>query len=115
MPVAPLAAIGTIVFTFVNFIKALTSKNFSAALTQVVAWLSGVVAVVLAAKTDLAAGLDLGSLSLDKLDGLTQVFLGVISSSILGTVHEIKKAIDTSDSAAQPPLIPTTTTTTTKD
>lgn len=106
MPVAPLAAIGTIVFCLMNFMKALTSKNFSAAITQVIAWLSGVIAVTLAAHTDYASGVTFGDLSLEKLNGPSHVFLGLIASSILGTVHELKRAIDNRDSAVQPPLIP---------
>lgn len=106
MPVLPLAAMGTIVFCLMNFLKSLTSKNFKAAVTQVIAWISGVITVALAAHTDYASGVSFGDLSLEKLNGPSQIFLGLIASSILGTVHEIKKAIDTSDSAKQPPLIP---------
>lgn len=106
MPFATLTAMGTLVFCVVNFLKSLTSKNWSSAITQLVAWAAGVFVVVLAAKTDYAAGVTFGDRTLDTLNGPSVIFLGLIASSILGTVTEIKKAIDTSDSAAQPPLIP---------
>lgn len=105
IPMVPLVALGTLVFTFVNFLKFLRARDFNAAGTQVIAWVSGVGATFLASASQVIGhGVGVGGVALNDLDAYTKVVVGMIATSVLSTVNEIKKAIDNSDSAQTPRL-----------
>jgi hypothetical protein len=109
MSFTPLLAVGTLVFTLVNFLTYWRGKNYSAMLTQVIAWAAGIGAILIAAHTQFAPQISFSGQTLAKMDWQTQVFIGLIATSILSTVNEVKKAIDTSDSAKKTPLFPSLT------
>jgi hypothetical protein len=103
--VTPLVAVGTLVFTFVNFLTYLFSKNWNGVLTQAIAWAAGVAGIFIASATQYAGQVRFGSHALSGMDPGTKIFLGLIATSILSTVNEIKKAIDAKDSAEKVPLL----------
>ena len=105
MAFTPLFALGTLVFTFVNFLKYARNKDINGVVTQGVAWVAGIAGVAIAAHTQFAGSINFGSLPLNKMNFVTQIFIGLIATSILSTVNEVKKAVDNTDSAAQPPLV----------
>jgi hypothetical protein len=107
MSLAPLTAVGTLVFTFVNFLTYVSAgirggahwKSWNGAITQVIAWAAGIAGIMIAAQTQFASMITFGTEKLSAADWQTQVFLGLIATSLLSTVNEVKKAIDSSDSA----------------
>lgn len=99
-----LTAIGTVVFTFVNFIRFALAGEGSSAVGQVLAWVSGIAAALIVAHTDLAAAFVFGSKPLSQLNLVSQGLVGLMAASSIGVVNEIKKAIDSTDSARVPPL-----------
>jgi hypothetical protein len=105
MQFSALVALGTLVFTFVNFLKYLRAGNASAVLTQLIAWLAGMAGIALVAHTQFATDITFGQHTLATLNGSSQLFLGLIATSILSTVNEFKKAIDNNDSAKTPSLL----------
>lgn len=105
LPVVPLVAFGTLVFTFVNALKFAAAKDFNALGTQVVAWVSGVAATFLAsASTAFGGGVGVAGHSLNDLDAYSKVIVGLLATSLLSTVNEIKKAIDNTDTSQTPKL-----------
>jgi hypothetical protein len=106
MSISPIFLLGTLVFTFVNFLRYLVARNWSAVVTQLIAWVSGIVGVFLVRATDFASGITLGNLSLDKLGFWSTFLIGLLATSLLSTVNELKKAIDNNDSAQVPALLP---------
>jgi len=106
MSLTPLVAVGTLVFTFVNFLTYLRSKNWNGAFTQLIAWVAGVVGIVIAAHSQYASQVTFGSQKLSGASWWTQVFLGLIATSLLSTFNELKKAIDNTDTAEKAPLLP---------
>lgn len=106
MPFVPLAAMGALVFTLINFLKMVTNKQWSPALTQLISWVAGIIVVVGFAQTDWADTVTFGDRALSSLNGSSQLVLGLMAASLFGVVKEVTKAIDGSDSAAKPPLIP---------
>ncbi len=106
MSFVPLVALGTLVFTFVNFLRFLVARNWSSVLTQLIAWAAGVVGVFLMRATDFASGIKIGDVTLDKLSFWSTLLLGLIATSLLSTVNEVKKALDSNDSAKVPVLLP---------
>jgi hypothetical protein len=101
----PLVAVGTLVFTFVNFLTYLRSKNWNGVLTQLIAWAAGIAGIFIASGTQFAPQIKFGSQALSGMNPWTKIFLGLIATSILSTVNEVKKAIDNNDSAKKVPLI----------
>jgi hypothetical protein len=106
IPFVPLAALGTLVFTFVNTLRFLVARDWSAVVTQVVAWAAGGVGIFVVQATDFASAVRIGDLTLDQLGFWSTLLLGLVAASLLSTLNEIKKAVDRSDSARVPPLIP---------
>jgi hypothetical protein len=105
MSLSPLVAVGTLVFTFVNFLTYLRSRNWNGVITQLIAWAAGIAGIFIAAETQFAAQVKFGTRALSGMNPWTKVFLGLIATSILSTVNEIKKAIDNNDSARKAPLL----------
>lgn len=106
MEFIPLTAMGALVFTLINFLRSLTNKDFKSAMTQLIAWVAGVVVVLFVAQTDFASGVVIGDKALDVIDGFGLVFIGLMASSIFGVATSAIKAIDNTDSAKTPPLFP---------
>jgi ABC-type glucose/galactose transport system permease subunit len=106
MSITPLVALGTLVFTFVNFLRFLAARNWSAVLTQLIAWAAGIAGVFLLKATDFASGIKIGDLTLDKVGFWSALLVGLLATSLLSTVNEVKKAIDNKDSAQVPALLP---------
>lgn len=106
MPFVPLVAMGSLVFTLINFLRFVTNKDGSSAITQLCAWVAGILVVVLVAHTDFASGVAIGDKTLDMIDGFGQVFVGLMASSLFGVVKVAIQAFDGNDSARVPPLVP---------
>lgn len=100
--------VGLIALTwkFIDFLKNLTPKdhNYNAAITQVVVWIAGLVAVLLFGESQLGEGVTVGTQTLENADTATKIIVGLMVGSIASSAVDIKKAIDGSDSAKQPPL-----------
>lgn len=105
MEFAPTLALAALVISIINFLKYVRSLDWNGVLTQLIVWVAGVVALVLAAATQFASGISVGDTTLDKLNGPGLIFVGLSLASIGSFATEIKKALDQSDSAAKPPLI----------
>ncbi len=107
MPLVPLVALGTIVFNLVNVMKFATARQWSAVLTQCIAWAAGIMGIFIAGATDFASGIAVGDVALADLNTPSKIFLGLVATSLLSTFNEFKKAVDRNDSAVTPSLIPT--------
>lgn len=97
-----------LVLVFVDFLRQVTSLPGSknAVVTQIVAWVAGLVAVFLYGESQLGDTIKVGEQTLDKTDTATKVIIGLMIASIASTVVNVKKALDSSDSAVVPPLLP---------
>lgn len=99
----------TLVAKVIDFLRLLAnaSTNRSAIVTQLSAWVGGIVLVVLAAHASVTADLVLPgtSMALGVIDGSSQVLVGLLVSSLGSALVDVKQAIDGSDSAAKPPLL----------
>lgn len=102
MEFVPIIALGTLVFTFVMFLKNLTAQQWSPAITQAIAWLAGIGGIFIMAETQFAGGIHIGNMTLDKLDFWSKVVVGLLATSLLSALNEVKKAIDRTDTAVVP-------------
>lgn len=105
MPIVPVAALSAVVFAFVNFLKAVKNTDWNAVVTQLAAWVAGWAATVLAAHSAWAGNISFNGVHLDDINGMSQLFLGLILAAFAHTFNEQKKARDNTDTAAKPPLL----------
>jgi hypothetical protein len=103
MGVVGLAAL---TLTFVDFLRNLTpaDHNYNAAITQIVAWVAGLVAVFLYGESQLGETITIGKTTLDHADTGTKIIVGLSIASIASTFVKFTKSIDNTDSNKQPPL-----------
>ena len=102
MEFVPIVALGTLVYMFVIVLKNLSAQQWRPVATQVIAWLAGIGGIFLMARTQFAGGISIGDLTLDRLDFWSKVFVGLLATSLLSSLHEVKKAIDRTDTAVVP-------------
>jgi hypothetical protein len=99
-----------LVWKIIDFLRLCTNWKVqkSAVITQLCAWVGGVVVVAIAAQAQVTQGLVLpgSDLPLGKLDWVSWVLLGLLVSSAASSVVDLKQAFDRTDSAAKPPLVP---------
>lgn len=105
--IAVLAGIALAVNKTVSVVKAIANGNKNDAVTQILVWLIGVGAVILAAHASLTSDMLLPGLgrSLGSVDTASHVLLGWILGGSGSFAFDLKKAIDNGDSAAEPPLL----------
>ncbi len=79
----------------------------SGVITQITAWVGGVVLVIVAAHASVTSGLVLPGADepLKTIDFASQILLGLLISSVASAAVDIKQAIDGTDSASKPPMI----------
>ena len=102
----PTAAFVALVITTINFLRHLRGRDLAGAATVASAWVAGIVAVMLAAQTDFASGIEVGDRTLEGLNVWSQVFVGLSAASIASFVVDVKKAVDNTDTAVKPSLFP---------
>lgn len=105
---APGVAMIALLWKIVDFLKYCTnwsSGGKNPAVTQLVVWFGGIVAVFLFARTDWAASITVSGLTLDKMNLWSQLAAGLSAGALTSVGFDIKKALDRSDSAKTPPLM----------
>lgn len=95
-------ALVALVLAAVNFAKFVMAREVRPAVWQAVAWLAGVAATMLAARTDFAESFVFGDFTLKGLNGASQVFLGLMVASTASVIVQAIKAVDNSQSAKVP-------------
>lgn len=106
--VATWVALGSLLTKLVDTVKQIRAGNWNAVVTQVVVWAGAIGLVALAAASDLAGGFAIPgtSLTLANLKPSTVVLVGLALGSTVSVAVDVRKAIDTSDSAKTPQLLP---------
>jgi len=99
--------LAALVIAFIDFLRNATAGKvgLNAVVTQLCAWIAGLVAVFLYAESQLGVGVVLGDTTLDKADTATKIIVGLGIASIASTFVKLTKSIDSSDSNKQPPLL----------
>lgn len=106
MDIAPALLLATLLWKIVDLLRMLRGRNWSGVLTLLAAMLAGVIVVPLAAQSELFEQFEVNGLVLTDIDGWSQVFLGLTIASFASSLVDVKQAIDGSDSASKPPLLP---------
>lgn len=99
----PLVVLASFILKIIDFVKYARARDINAIVTQLVTWLAGILAVAWAAQTTLADEImpDLAAMNF-----ATQALVGVALASTASLIVDARKAVDNSQSAAVPPLVP---------
>lgn len=100
-----LATMAAVAKKFVDFIRQLRGRDVSAVLTQLLAWISGVAVVYLAAHADFASAIEFANVQLDQMGLFTQTVLGVLVGSVGSVVKDGLKAVDNTQTESSPTLV----------
>lgn len=106
MEFIPTLAMGVLTLKIVDFVRYARGADLNGIVTQLAAWFAGVVVVLLAAQTDWADGIAIGDMNLHTLSFWSLVFYGLSAGSGASLVKDSLKAVDNSNSAAIPTLMP---------
>lgn len=111
MDFVPLLVMTALVKKVVDFVKYVVNGDVNALVTQLVAWGMGIALAFIAANSDWAESILINSIPLAALSGWSLVFVGVNIASLAGFGWDAIKAIDGSNSAIVPDLLPPVVTT----
>lgn len=106
MEFIPVVAMAALTLKIVDFLRYCRAADLNGILTQLAAWIAGVVVVLLVAQTDWADGIGIGDMDLGTLSFWSLVFYGLSAGSGASFVKDSLKAVDNSNSAAIPTLVP---------
>lgn len=92
----------------IELIKYLRAKDMNAALTLVSIHITGVIVMLFAAAAKVSETLVIPGTSeaIGNLDTASVIFMGLTFASLTSKLYDFQKAVDGSDSAAQPQLLP---------
>ena len=102
----PMAVLIALVIKITDLLKYARNKDVNGVTTILFVWIAGFVGVWLFANSAWSDGLVFGEKNLGSLNIASQILIGFAVGSSAGTVFDFKKALDGSDSAAVPSLIP---------
>lgn len=98
MEFVPLLVLGLVVRQVTDLLKQITNRDVNAVVTQVLAWLAGVGLAFLVGASDFGRLVPVGSSNLGAIDGPAKLLVGLVFLAIAGAAHDLKKAVDTSNS-----------------
>jgi hypothetical protein len=113
MEIAVLAALSALVVKVTDFLRYVAAAargekgHGSAIVTQLTAWLGGVIAVGVAARSGITQGVSVPGLdvTIGKLDGWSQVLAGLMVGSAGSLAIDAKQAVDGTDTATKPTML----------
>lgn len=90
----------------VDLVKYVRARDTNGYVTQIAVWLAGIGTTVLLSLSDFGESIDVGGVALDVASGATLILAGLGLGSAAMLANEVKSAIDRSDTAVKPELIP---------
>lgn len=103
-----LAALATLASKILELVKRLRAKDVNGVVTILGIWASGIIVTIIAAKAAVTETLVIPgtNYAFGALDGWSQGLLGLTLGSFIAITYDFRKALDNTDSAAQPKLLP---------
>lgn len=105
MEFIPTVAMAALILKVLDFLRYAANRDLNGVVTQITAWVAGVVVVCLVAQTTWAAGIPLGGMPLSKLGFWSQVFAGLTVASTASFGKDIIKSVDNQNTAKIPTLL----------
>jgi predicted solute-binding protein len=105
LPVAPIVLLGALVYTFTSFLRYVSGRQWSSALTILVAWAGGVGSVFLFAETQFGDQVRVGTVAVASFNLSTKLLIGFLASSLFAAFRDLTKAVDNTQTTKMPSLI----------
>lgn len=105
MDFVPLLAMSALVKKVVDMVKFLSAGDVNAIVTQIVAWLAGIAAVFIVAKSDFGNQVIVNELALSSLNNWALTLAGIVLASTAGLGWDTISALDNTNSANTPQLL----------
>jgi hypothetical protein len=106
MEIVGLAGLVAIIWKLVDFARFVTNAAWSSAVTQLSVWLSAIAVALLAREAEPFSTIGVVGTTFGELNTAAIVLFALGLGSTASTLVDVKQAIDHSDSAAVPPLLP---------
>lgn len=103
---ATLAGALSFVKAIVDLVKYVRARNTNGYVTQLAVWLAGVFVIVVMSHSDFGKAIDVGGVTLDAASWGTLLLVGLGLGSSAMLANDVKQALDRSDSAVKPDLVP---------
>ena len=107
MEFIPVVAMAALTLKLVDFLRYCRAADVNGIMTQLASWVAGMIVVLLVAQTDWADGIGIGDMNLGTLGFWSLVFYGLSAGSGASFLKDGLKAVDNTNSAAIPVLVPT--------
>ena len=106
MEFIPTLALAALVLKLIDFARYARAGDMNGVVTQLATWISGVLVLLLVAKTDWAGGIEIAGFPLSKLNFWSQVFYGLSLASTASLAKDVLKSVDSNNSTVIPTLLP---------
>lgn len=94
------------IIKLIDFSRYARAKDLNGVVTQLAAWGAGILVLFLVAQTNWAPTIIIGDTALNKLGIWSLVFAGMSAASVASVAKDTLKAVDNTNSAAMPTLLP---------
>lgn len=104
----PVVALLALTYSGINWLKELTNKQWNAVVTQISTWVAGIVFVWLFSESDFGGGIAIGDTgyTLGSINTASLVLVGLSVGALATLAYDLKSAIDKTDTAKTPTLMP---------
>lgn len=106
MDFVPVLAMLTLVIAIINLVKYVRVQDVNGIVTTLAVWIAGVIVVMLVGQTDFALGISIADRPMSEYNNWSLLFMGLTIASMAQFANEVKTAIDRTDSAIKPALVP---------
>ncbi len=106
MEFIPAVALVALIWKIVDFLKYVARRDVNGAASIAVVWVAAIAVFFLFAQSDWAGELEVGNKLLSDYGWASLVILGLSFGASASALFDFKKALDNTDSAAVPSLLP---------
>lgn len=106
MPIAPAVLIGALIYSLLSLVKYARAADWNGVVTIITGYAIGVGVIFAASAAPSIGTFKFGDKAIVDMAFGDKLFFGLLATSLFSVVHDVKKAIDGSDSARTPSLLP---------
>jgi uncharacterized membrane protein YdcZ (DUF606 family) len=104
----PLLALPILIVKIIDFLRYANARDRNGVVTQLLAWIGGVLGIWLVARSSFGGAVPIAGTTLNRLNAEAVVFVGMSVGSFGSLAFmDFRKAVDNSNSASLPTLLPT--------
>lgn len=87
----PVAILGALIYTVVEFIKNVLGRDWERARTQALVWATGIAVMLIASQSTIAGGVEVAGVKLGTANVFDLVLIGMQASSLFSTARSLTR------------------------